>query len=175
MAQKTIDNVAVLTTPKLMMAAIDDNFDELYALKPSVWAYVSVPAPTTVVAAGTYYPIEGTFVNDLNNFSAAVVVTPGIKYDGLGTCKFKIDLSAQVEADSANTTITLAVKKNGVLIPGSTMGAICRVAASPYPVGATIVTSLETDDEIQLVVTSDGAGDEITFDNLQTTIRPFCN
>lgn len=31
MPQKTIDDVATLTTPKLMMAAIDDNFDELYA------------------------------------------------------------------------------------------------------------------------------------------------
>ena len=31
MAQIVIDNVATLTTPKAMMAAIDDNFDELYA------------------------------------------------------------------------------------------------------------------------------------------------
>ena len=31
MAQIVIDDVATLTTPKLMMAAIDDNFDELYA------------------------------------------------------------------------------------------------------------------------------------------------
>ena len=31
MAQIVIDNVLALTTPKAMMAAIDDNFDELYA------------------------------------------------------------------------------------------------------------------------------------------------
>ena len=31
MAQKVIDDVITLTTPKAMMAAIDDNFDELYA------------------------------------------------------------------------------------------------------------------------------------------------
>ena len=31
MTQKVIDNVLTLTTPKLMMQAIDDNFDELYA------------------------------------------------------------------------------------------------------------------------------------------------
>ncbi len=31
MAQKTIDNVGALTTPRAMMQAIDDNFDELYA------------------------------------------------------------------------------------------------------------------------------------------------
>ena len=30
MSQKVIDNVSVLTSPKLMMQAIDDNFDELY-------------------------------------------------------------------------------------------------------------------------------------------------
>lgn len=31
MSQIVIDNVQTLTTPKAMMAAIDDNFDELYA------------------------------------------------------------------------------------------------------------------------------------------------
>ena len=31
MSQIIIDNVLTLTTPKAMMAAIDDNFDELYA------------------------------------------------------------------------------------------------------------------------------------------------
>jgi hypothetical protein len=31
MSQKVIDDVLTLTTPKAMMAAIDDNFDELYA------------------------------------------------------------------------------------------------------------------------------------------------
>ena len=31
MTQKVIDNIAVFTSPKLMMQAIDDNFDELYA------------------------------------------------------------------------------------------------------------------------------------------------
>ena len=31
MTQKVIDDVLTLTTPKAMMAAIDDNFDELYA------------------------------------------------------------------------------------------------------------------------------------------------
>ena len=31
MSQKVIDDVITLTTPKAMMAAIDDNFDELYA------------------------------------------------------------------------------------------------------------------------------------------------
>jgi hypothetical protein len=33
MAQIVIDNVATHTTPKLMMQAIDDNFDELYLAK----------------------------------------------------------------------------------------------------------------------------------------------
>ena len=31
MSQTTIDDVTTLTTPKMMMAAIDDNFDELYS------------------------------------------------------------------------------------------------------------------------------------------------
>ena len=41
MTQKVIDNVSVLTTPKLMMQAIDDNFDELYASSAAMTGDVS--------------------------------------------------------------------------------------------------------------------------------------
>ncbi len=126
-----------------------------------------------MTTAGTYYPINGTFVNSFSQFSAAVTNTPGIKYDGSDTLVFEIDLHAQVEADSLNTDVTIAVYKNGVLVPGSEITGRCRDASSPYPQSSTTVVSLTTNDEIQLMVTSDGDGDVLTFTNLQTTIREF--
>ena len=173
MTRKAIDNVGTLTTPKAMMQAIDDNFIELYAAGPSVWGYVSASADTTITAAGTYYPIQGTFVNSFNQFGAATVNTPGIKYTGSETKVFEIDLHAQVSADTLNTDVTIAVYKNGSLVAGSGITGRCRDATSPYPLSSTAVTTLAQNDEIQLMVTSDGNGDVLTFNNLQTTIREF--
>ena len=173
MARKTIDNVGTLTTPKLMMQAIDDNFIELYAAGPSVWGYVSTPADTTITTAGTYYPIQGTFTNEVNQFGAATVNVPGIKYTGSETKTFEIDLHAQVSADTLNTDVTLAVYKNGSLAAGSEITGRCRDAASPYSMSSTVVLSLAENDEVQLMVTSDDDGDVLTFNNLQTTIREF--
>lgn len=173
MTQQTIDNVAVHTTPKAMMQAIDANFTELYSDAPKVWGYVSTPAVTTITVAGTYYPVAGTFTNAVNQFSAATVVTPGIKYDGADTQDFEIDIHAEVTANFANTDVTIAVYKNGALISGSAITTECRAAASPYSLSSTVVVSLATNDEIQLVTTSDGSGDQLTFVNFQATIHPF--
>jgi len=138
-----------------------------------VWAYVSSSAVTDITTAGTYYPIEGTFVNVVEDFSSATVVTPGIKYDGTPTKYFKILIQAQIQADNANTTTTIGIKKNGTLVTGSTINTLCRVATEPYHIGSIVLVELSTSDEIQLVTTSDGSGDEITFGNLQTMIEPI--
>jgi len=137
----------------------------------NVWAYVSASAVTTVTTAGTYYPIQGTFVNDMTDFGAATTNTPGIKYTGTLTRNFKILIQGQVESDSTNTTATIGVKKNGTLITGSDISTICRVADSPYHIGAVVMVELAQNDEIQLVTTSDGSGDELTYPKLQTLIE----
>jgi len=51
--------------------------------------------------------------------------------------------------------------------------ALALQAGEPYSFSGTCVVELATDDEIQLVVTSDGNGDVITFDNFTTTINEF--
>lgn len=163
----------------LFLEDINANFAEVYSLLSptveiaNVWGYISVPADTTITTAGTYYPILGTFVNDSTLFSAAVVNTPGIKYDGTITRKFEIDLHSQVTASVLNTVVTLGVFKNGVLIPGSDISNMIRNTGEPYAASLTVVVSLAQDDEIQLMVTTDDDGDVLNFQNLQTTIRPF--
>ena len=157
------------TTPQ---AKLDVN-GYIKSKQSNVWAYISTPSATIITTASTYYPIQGTFVNDMIDFSSATVVTPGIKYDGTLTRKFKIIIQGQVSADSSNTTVTLGIKKNGTLISGSEISTICRVSNEPYHIGSVVMVELEEDDEIQLVATTDGSGDEVTFDNLQTLIEPI--
>ena len=165
------------TVPKLTIG-IDGNtrvIGYLTSKQSNVWAYISSSSATTVTTASTYYPIAGTFVNNMTDFSGATVVTPGIKYDGTLTRNFKITIQGQVETDSANVRVSLAIKKNGTLIAGSEITTLCRVADEPYHIGSIVMVELAEDDEIQLVTTSDGNGDEVTFENLQTLIEPISN
>lgn len=141
--------------------------------KSGVFGYISTPSATTITTAGTYYPVQGEFVNILEDFGSATVNTPGIKYNGTLTRYFEIDLHAQVEANSLNTDVSIAVYKNGELCTFPAITTVCRDANSPYAISLTAVIELAQNDEIQLMTTSDGNGDRLTFINLQTTIRPF--
>jgi len=142
--------------------------------KVGVYAYLNTPASTTITVAATYYPINGTFTNaPIEGFSAATVVTPGIKYDEALTQYFEIDWHASVYCDHNTTTVHFGIKKNGTLLPGSVMGSMCKNASQVYAISGTTVVELATDDEIQLVVTSDGSGDVITMEHYTTTITEF--
>ena len=142
--------------------------------KCGVFAALSASADTTITTAGTYYPILGTFTNDpIEDFGAATVYTPGIKYTGSLTQNFEIDWHATFSADSNNADVTCAIKKNNVLVATSVMTTRCFTADAPYAASGTCVVELAEDDEIQLVVTSDDDGDVITFSNYTTTISEF--
>jgi len=149
------------------------NLHGVLTKKSNVWAYISSPAETTITTAGTYYPIQGTFVNTLKDFGAATVNAPGIKYVWTLTRDFKILIQGQVGSDNSNTTVTLGIKKNGTLITGSPISTLCRVADEPYYIGSVVMIELAENDEIQLVTTADGNGDKVTYENLQTLIEPI--
>jgi len=143
-------------------------------LKTGVFASLDSSASTTITTALTYYAINGTFTNDpFENFAAATVYTPGIKYSGELTQYFEVDWHASVSADVANTTVYLGISKNGTIRTGSVMSQFCKNAGQTYNISGTAVVSLAQDDEIQLTVSSDGNGDVITFENYTTTICEF--
>ena len=142
--------------------------------KVGVFAYLSAEANTTITTAGTYEAIAGTFTNTvIESFSAATVVTPGIKYDGSLTQHLETDWHATIAADSNSVTVTMAVFKNGAMNPGSAMEILCKTAGESYSLSGTCVCEMETDDEMQLVVTSDNDGDVITVKEYTTTINEF--
>lgn len=135
-------------------------------------AYLNTPDTTTITTAGTYYPIAGTFTNiTIEGFTN--IAKPAIRYDGAGTYWFEIDWHATIRANVASTTVHCGVKVGGSLITGSVMATMCKTANEEYTLSGTVVVELSTKEEIQLVVTSDGNGDEITFDHFTTTVRRF--
>lgn len=143
-------------------------------LKCGVAAFLSAQANTTITTALNYYPINGTFTNSpIECFGAATVHTPGIKYEGDKTQYFEIDWHATISANVAATAVILGAKKNGVLDSGSLMAQTCVLNTDIYNLSGTVVIELAKDDEIQLVVSSDGSGDIITFYKYTTTITEF--
>lgn len=52
---------------------------------------------------------------------------------------------------------------------------LLKTANELYALSGTLVVNLETNDTVQLVMTTDGNGDVITINNFVTSIRPFFN
>lgn len=142
--------------------------------KTGVFAYLSAPDNTTITTGGTYYPVEGTFTNSpVEEFSAGTVYTPSIKYNGTLKRYFEVDWHVQVQCNSFNADVGVAVKINDVLCERGEMEIKCLQANEPYNMSSTCVVELDEGDEVQLVVTSDGDGDIVTFGKFVTTIKPF--
>lgn len=139
-----------------------------------VFAYLLEPEVTNIINAGTYQYINGVFVNPVSeSFTAVADPEPLIRYDGEDTYYFEINWHATVIANINSTTVSVAISQAGPVVAGSVMSAFCKTANEAYTISGTCVVSLDELDTIQLVVTSDGTGDQITFSNFTTTIRRF--
>jgi len=139
-------------------------------IKRGVFAALESSANTTIVSAGTYYPINGTFSNSpMESFD--FVSGPAIRYTNTYAFYAEIDWHATIVVVPGNANVIVGIKKNGVLIPSSRMGTFA--AAILIQMSGTVVVQLQHHDTIQLVVTSDADGDVVTFHSFTTTIRNF--
>lgn len=159
----------------------NDNFTELYTNLTEVYSYLNVglfaalkSTETTVVATPNEYTyIVGTFSNSpAVGFTGITDPEPAIKYTGTQTMYFEISAHATLKSPTGNATIYAGIKKNGTLIDESVMALFAKTRGEAYTFGGVCVVSLETDDTIQMVATSDLATD-VDFTNLTATIRPF--
>jgi hypothetical protein len=142
--------------------------------KCGVFGYLSAPAVTTITTVSTWYPILGTFVNSpLENFEAATVYPPGIKYVGSETLTFCIQGQTSFKTDSNTVVVSVAAKKNNVIIPGSEMPVYAKVSEEPVFLAESCVVELAQNDEIQLVMTADASAEDITVDKFTVTISRF--
>ncbi len=138
--------------------------------KAGVYAYLSAPANTTTTAAATWYPIAGTFVNDFENF---IFDTDHIEYSGTVDQEFEIDWHVSLKTDTIGTTCHVTANLNGSPVAGGIMGTTMKETGEEYAFSGTMMVTLSTNDEIQLVLSSDKVGAVITVEHLTTTINKF--
>lgn len=137
--------------------------------KIGVYSVLSATDDTTCTTADTYYTIEGTLTNSpMNNFEFD---TDKLKYKGVATLYFEVDYHASVTMSTGAALINMGIKKTGVLEDSSVITS--DVDTTNSIISGTCVIELDTDDTIQMVVSSDTDADVITFDNLMVKIRPF--
>jgi len=98
MTQIVIDNVAALTTPKHMMAAIDDNFDELYAADTANLAVAKARANHTGTQLASTISDLGVVVESFVTASSAVAAN---------TAKVS-NVTTDLTVSNTSTTVTVA-------------------------------------------------------------------
>jgi hypothetical protein len=142
------------------------------------YGYLDAPTGSTVASGGTYYPILGTFNNaPLEGFGEAVTYTPGLRYLETKPTHLLVTFFGTLSSNEDVTTVRVGLKKNGVLVAGSSIPCFCKVSDEMYSLGGGVVvlSSVVEGDEIQLVVTADISGAVITFNSFNTTIMEFFN
>lgn len=138
-----------------------------------VYAYLPNPTITTTTLANTYYPISGPFTNTVIEWFSLGV--DSIVYSHSYNRFVQINYSGTFSSDINNTSITVAVKHNGTIIPGSEGTFKLKLSGDSGSVSATVVTEVAQNDTIQLVLKSDQAGAEITASSFSTTLGVFFN
>lgn len=98
MTQIVIDNVVALTTPKQMMAAIDDNFDELYAADTANLAVAKARANHTGTQLASTISDLGVVVESFVTASSAVAAN---------TAKVS-NVTTNLTVSQTSTTVTVA-------------------------------------------------------------------
>lgn len=169
-------NATAGTDPTLWKDAdaneVKESTNHLYdVIGYGLYAYLVAPTKTVIALANTYYPISGSFTN-VPAVGFELTATPGIKFTGTKTAYFEATFYASFKSDTNNTTVKIGLKKNGVIETSSEIYAFCKTMNELYTVSGNVVCSLETDDELQIVVSTDTAGD-ITFQNITTKISNF--
>ena len=150
--------------------------------KAGCFAYLGTATDTTITTGGTYQAVEGTFTNaSCELFDTGTEETPSIKYTGTTARYFEIDWHASCSCDQAATTVSFAVYKydaseeDFALVASSEMSTLLKNADELYALSGSCVVELDEDDEIQLVVTTDGTSDVVTVNNFITSISKFFN
>jgi hypothetical protein len=144
-------------------------------LRVGASGYLTAQTNTTITEAGTFQPILGAFtVTTAQKFSdASAGGTTILQYDGTKTQFFEIDWHCLASANLNTTATSITVAKNGSPLSGYITGSFMKNADQEYSSGGTSILELAKGDTIQFVVTTDGAGDVVTFDKIVASITEF--
>lgn len=151
---------------------VNANDTELYdRVGIGVFAALAAQTKTDITASDTYTPIAGIFTN-VPAIGFEFLADPAIKYVGEETMYFKMDICLSGFAAANNTTVTGAIKKNGIILTHSLMQTFLKTTPDSYNFSGTDVFELAKGDKIQLVVKTNNGAD-VTFINITTTLKPF--
>jgi hypothetical protein len=158
----------------LTVAGAIDAVGYITGKKSGAFVY-ALDQDTTIAVIDTWTTTTGTkTIPIIEDFSAAVTYTPGIKYDGVKDQIFKIDWAISYSLNKAAATTHFGVFKNGVLITGSNMETFGQNINQNYNLAGHAVISLTAGDELQLKVQSNKTG-LMTLHHETTTISRFFN
>ena len=141
------------------------------SVKAGVFAVLTTSSNTTCTADDTWYAIQGVFTNKV--FEGFTISGTNIACAVSSTNQYEIDWHATLSCDNASTTPSISVKINDTVQEAEAMTVFCKNASQAYTVSGTVVIPLTSNDTVQLVCKSDGAGDVLTFQQFVTSLTKF--
>ena len=142
--------------------------------KLGTFATLTSEADTTITTAIRYYPINGSFTNSPSE-GFTPVATPGLRYDATKTLYFKVSWACSFECDVAGTTVVVGIALNENSVTESLIRTYCKYAGESVNSSGIVVLELSTNDEVQLIVTSDSSRSIVSFNNFNVAITQFFN
>jgi hypothetical protein len=166
---RAIAFVSVLLTAAGTMGIIHWTYSAYTPNEPSVvFAYLPAPTDTTITTAGDYYPVAGSFTNEpILGWS---FVTDHIEYDLNKPRCHLFAISTVFSVDSPLATVNVAISVNGTPRTATQQGTICKTAGDSYHISVIDLFMINSGDEIQLMLTSDGDGDVVTVNTFNVTL-----
>jgi hypothetical protein len=141
--------------------------------KSGLFVYLKEEYTTNIIDPGEFYPITGTFeYNPIENFTSIGVNSTGSRYDGVLKQFFKVCWASSVYVLNNNTTVTMGLKHNGVLMTNSLIANVCKIADEMYHISGAFVIELSQTDTLQLVVATD-LGNDIKFKYCTAAVSVF--
>ena len=122
--------------------------------------YLSATAGTTIIAAGTYYKIQGTTVkNKALNFDHA---NNKLTYTGTRPATIKIDVSGSFTSDTNNVVVKACPAVNGVALTNAEIERKILTGADIGGLSFHWEVELLPDDYLEVYITCDNAGTVLT-------------
>lgn len=133
--------------------------------------YISTAGTVTVTTGGTFEKVVGGTIAytgaHLHNF---VHSAGRLTYKDSVTKHFLITAFASIESGEVAQDIQIRLAKNGTTVAETNIERDFTAQNRHSVVGTTWMTDLETDDYVELFVTSDTDGDDVIFNNLVFSI-----
>lgn len=143
--------------------------------KAGVFAYLVNPNTTTITTANTFYALEGIFNNSVIEHFYYDFGLNAIVYNNTKNRTMLVGWSGSLTANIPNTEVIVSINKSGIRQMCGSMK-IYLVRAGEYVTASGVcVLNVKPEDYIQLIITSDGNGDQITFSSFSTYINNFFN